>query len=65
MRKAASLLNKAILPTRISAIEKIKDAVDVLRKAGFNKENITVLHCNTESPTIMLPGIKNTADLGT
>ena len=29
----------------------IEDALDVLTEAGTKKENITVLHCNTEYPT--------------
>ncbi len=53
LRKAASLFDKVILSTGMSTIEEIKNAVDVFRSAGINKENITILHCNTEYPTPM------------
>lgn len=53
LRKAASLFNKVILSTGMSNIEEIKDALNVFRSVGINKENITILHCNTEYPTPM------------
>lgn len=53
LRKAASLFNEVILSTGMSTIEEINDALNVFRSAGINKENITVLHCNTEYPTPM------------
>ena len=34
-------------------MQEIKDAFDVLTKAGTKKEHITILHCNTEYPTPM------------
>jgi N,N'-diacetyllegionaminate synthase len=34
-------------------IQEVKDAVDVLTKGGISKNQITVLHCNTEYPTPM------------
>jgi len=46
------LLNKRIiLSTGMADLGEIEDALDVLTEAGTKKENITVLHCNTEYPT--------------
>ncbi|MDC1069006.1 N-acetylneuraminate synthase [Candidatus Kapabacteria bacterium] len=47
-------LNKSvILSTGMADIGEIEDALDVLLAAGTKKENITVLHANTEYPTPM------------
>jgi N,N'-diacetyllegionaminate synthase len=44
--------NKAvILSTGMCEMDEIQEAIDVLVKAGTEKEKITVLHCNTEYPT--------------
>lgn len=51
LRKAASLFQKVILSTGMSTIEEIKDAVGIFTNAGINKDDITILHCNTEYPT--------------
>jgi N,N'-diacetyllegionaminate synthase len=53
LRKAASLFNEIILSTGMSTMNEIEDALDVFLKAGISKNNITVLHCNTEYPTPM------------
>ena len=53
LRKAASLFSKVILSTGMATIAEIKDAMEVFTHAGINKENITILHCNTEYPTPM------------
>ena len=42
-----------ILSTGMCEIEDVQNAVDVLCKHGLKKEQITVLHCNTEYPTPM------------
>ena len=42
---------KVILSTGMANIEEIKVAVCILEKAGIEKKNITILHCNTEYPT--------------
>lgn len=42
-----------ILSTGMSTMTEIEDAVSVLLKFGVKKEQITVLHCNTEYPTPM------------
>lgn len=53
LRKAASLFNEVILSTGMSTMKEIEDALDVFLQAGISKNNITVLHCNTEYPTPM------------
>lgn len=53
LRKAASLFKKVILSTGMSTMWEINDAMNVFLKAGIAKEDITILHCNTEYPTPM------------
>ncbi|GBD95690.1 MAG TPA: N-acetylneuraminate synthase [Nitrospirae bacterium] len=49
--RAGSLSKKIIISTGMADMGEIEDALDVLTEAGTPKENITVLHCNTEYPT--------------
>ena len=42
-----------ILSTGMCEMKDVQNAVDVLCKHGLKKEQITVLHCNTEYPTPM------------
>lgn len=51
LRKIASLHKKIILSTGMANLKEINDALSILIKNGTKKENITVLHCNTEYPT--------------
>ncbi|MHA7608248.1 N-acetylneuraminate synthase [Elizabethkingia meningoseptica] len=53
LRKAAQLFRKVIISTGMCTMEDIEAAVDVFLKEGVLKENITILHCNTEYPTPM------------
>lgn len=53
LRKAASLFQKVLLSTGMATISEIKSALEVFINAGIDKENITILHCNTEYPTPM------------
>ena len=53
LRKASRLFRQVILSTGMTTISEIKDAVSVFTEAGISKENITILHCNTEYPTPM------------
>lgn len=53
LRKAALLFDEVILSTGMSTLEDIKLAVAVFVEAGFTKDQITILHCNTEYPTPM------------
>ena len=40
-----------ILSTGMSTLEEIYSALNILLEAGADKEQITILHCNTEYPT--------------
>lgn len=53
LRKAATLFKQVIISTGMSSMSEIKDALDVFINAGFSKNAITILHCNTEYPTPM------------
>lgn len=53
LRKAASLFSKVILSTGMATLNEIEEALEVFLKAGISKNNITILHCNTEYPTPM------------
>ncbi|HEX8514848.1 MAG TPA: N-acetylneuraminate synthase [Bacteroidia bacterium] len=51
LRKIGSLKEQVIVSTGMCVMEEIKDAVEVLIKAGTSRENISVLHCTTDYPT--------------
>lgn len=49
LRELGRTGKRVILSTGMSSMDEIKEAVDVLRKAGT--DDITLLHCNTQYPT--------------
>ncbi len=51
LRHIGQLNKKVILSTGMADIGEIEDALDILTEAGTKKENIIVLHANTEYPT--------------
>jgi N,N'-diacetyllegionaminate synthase len=51
LRKLGRLKKKIILSTGMADLGEIGDALDALTISGTPKEDITVLHCNTEYPT--------------
>lgn len=53
LRKAAQIFNKVILSTGMCTMEDIEAAINVFLAEDISKENITILHCNTEYPTPM------------
>lgn len=53
LRKIASLNKKIILSTGMANLGEIESALEILTKGGTKKENITILHANTEYPTPM------------
>ena len=53
LRHIGRLDKKVILSTGMANIGEIEDALNILINAGTKKENITVLHANTEYPTPM------------
>ncbi len=53
LRNIAQKAKPVILSTGMANIDEIKAALEVLTNNGVAKENITILHCNTEYPTPM------------
>jgi N,N'-diacetyllegionaminate synthase len=53
LRKMAKTFRTLILSSGMSTLDEIGDALKVIFDTGFSKENITILHCNTEYPTPM------------
>ncbi|MFK7946516.1 MAG: N-acetylneuraminate synthase [Saprospiraceae bacterium] len=51
IEKIASKNKPIILSTGMADIGEIEDALDVLYENGIDRNNVTVLHCNTEYPT--------------
>jgi len=54
LRKASSLFKKVILSTGMATMQEIQDAMAVFEAEGILRNEITILHCNTEYPTPML-----------
>ena len=53
LRAIGALGKKVVLSTGMSDMAEIRAALDVLVQAGTGREDITVLHCNTQYPTPM------------
>jgi len=53
LREIAKLKKRVILSTGMANMCEIEQALDVMEKFGTKRENITVLHANTEYPTPM------------
>ncbi|WP_332029728.1 N-acetylneuraminate synthase [Kaistella sp.] len=53
LRRAAKLFKKVILSTGMCTMEDIEAAINVFLGEGILKDDITILHCNTEYPTPM------------
>jgi N,N'-diacetyllegionaminate synthase len=53
LKKVSKLFKEVILSTGMSTMDDINKAVSVLLKFGIIKDNLTILHCNTEYPTPM------------
>ena len=51
LRKIAGFHEPVILSTGMSELSDIENALNVLLEFGLQKEQITILHCNTEYPT--------------
>lgn len=51
LKRIASYNEKTILSTGMCDIQDVRNAVETLYKHGLSKENLTLLHCNTEYPT--------------
>ena len=51
LRKIGRLNKNIILSTGMADLSEVKTAMNILTKSGTRKENITILHCNSEYPT--------------
>lgn len=51
LREAATCFEEIILSTGMATLDEIQDAIAVFKTKGFNNEQLTVLHCNTDYPT--------------
>lgn len=51
LRKIAKLRMPVILSTGMSRIGEVEDAINILIYGGMKREDIILLHCNTEYPT--------------
>jgi len=51
LREIGSYGKRIILSTGMSTISEIEMSLNILEKAGTSRNQITVLHCNTEYPT--------------
>lgn len=53
LRKIARQGGRVILSTGMSTLEEVEKAVEVLETGGMRREDISLLHCNTQYPTPM------------
>jgi N,N'-diacetyllegionaminate synthase len=53
LKKIGSFNEEVVLSTGMSTLGDIENALIILIDSGTQKENITILHCNTEYPTPM------------
>ena len=51
LRKIGSLRKNIVMSSGMADLGEIEDALDILIASGTPREDITVLHCNTEYPT--------------
>jgi N,N'-diacetyllegionaminate synthase len=53
LEKVAKLNLNIVMSTGMATMNEVKDALNILVNNGVSKNNITILHCNTEYPTPM------------
>ena len=51
LRKIGNLGKNIVLSTGMSTLKEVQSAMDVLLLSGIQKDQLTILHCNTEYPT--------------
>jgi N,N'-diacetyllegionaminate synthase len=51
LRKIGRLNKRLIVSTGMAYLAEIEDVLRILMESGTKKENITILHCNTQYPT--------------
>jgi N,N'-diacetyllegionaminate synthase len=53
LRKISSFKKPVVMSTGMADMKEVNDAFQVLLSEGLKKEDITIVHCNTEYPTPM------------
>ena len=53
LRHIGSMKNYIVMSTGMASLEEVREAMNILLDNGTEKEQITILHCNTEYPTPM------------
>jgi N,N'-diacetyllegionaminate synthase len=53
LRHIGGMGKPIIMSTGMSTLNEVRDALNILLEGGAKKEDITILHCNTEYPTPM------------
>jgi len=53
LKHVAKKSKKIILSTGMATLEEVKAALEVIINEGVTKDDVTILHCNTEYPTPM------------
>lgn len=53
LKKIASFKKPVVMSTGMANMEEVKEAFDILLAEGLKKEEIIIVHCNTEYPTPM------------
>lgn len=53
LRKIGGIGGRVILSTGMSTLSEINAAMEILEESGIRRENIALLHCNTQYPTPM------------
>jgi len=53
MRHVGRMGKPVVMSTGMATLDEVRDAIGVLLKAGVKKDDLTILHCNTEYPTPM------------
>jgi N,N'-diacetyllegionaminate synthase len=51
LKKMAASFDELVMSTGMADMKEINDAITVVTEAGFSKEKLIILHCNTEYPT--------------
>jgi N,N'-diacetyllegionaminate synthase len=53
LRHIGGMGKPIIMSTGMSTLNEVRDALNILLEAGVKKDDLTILHCNTEYPTSM------------
>lgn len=54
LKRIGSIGKPVIMSTGMAKLGEIEDALEVLQSCGLRKDQLTILHCNTEYPTPMV-----------